>query len=295
MKMDDSASDSSDVRASGPSGESRDLTGPPEPTGPTASGPSGPSAAAESDAAGSGTFAGTADPGDIPDPADSDAARFRSLLREQRVWDTGDAGLPAFDPGLAPGSPLALFHRWFAEAAYAGQAEPHTMTLATVDADGRPDARTVMLHDADERGWHFATHSTSVKGSQLAGHPYAAVTFYWNAQARAVRLRGRVVPAYAAETSADLHARSTGALAAALAGRQSEVLESREELERAYAAAWQRAHRDPAAEATTWTGYVLVPDEAEFFQGEADRLHVRLQYLRGSTDADIWTKDLLWP
>ncbi|MCF3964660.1 pyridoxine/pyridoxamine 5'-phosphate oxidase [Streptomyces fuscigenes] len=221
--------------------------------------------------------------------------RFRALLREQRVWDTGDAGLPAFDTERAPDGPLALFHRWFAEAAEAGQPEPHTMTLATVDAGGLPDARIVMLHDADARGWHFATHSTSAKGSQLAAHPRAALTFYWHSQARAVRLRGRIVPAYAAETSADLHARSTGALAAALAARQSEVLESREELARAYEAAWQRARRDPEAEATSWTGYVLEPEEAEFFQGDAARQHVRLRYRRGTAGPDVWTRELLWP
>ncbi|MGQ4514376.1 pyridoxal 5'-phosphate synthase [Streptomyces sp. DW26H14] len=226
------------------------------------------------------------------------AARFRALLREARVWDTGDGGgtsFPAFDPTSTPESPLPLFHEWFADAAASGQAEPHAMTLATADADGRPDARTVMLHDADACGWHFATHSTSRKGRHLAANPYASLTFYWNARARAVRLRGPVVPAYASETSADLHARSTGALAAALAGRQSDVLDSRDTLERAYDAAWQRARRDPEAEATTWTGYVLTPDEVEFFQGDAHRQHVRLRYRRGTTDSDVWTKDLLWP
>ncbi|MEW2548945.1 pyridoxal 5'-phosphate synthase [Streptomyces sp. NPDC047002] len=223
------------------------------------------------------------------------AVRFRALLRQQRVWDTGESGLPAFDPAEAPGSPLPLFHRWFADAVAAGQPEPHTMALATADAEGRPDVRTVMLHEADDRGWHFATHSTSRKGRQLAAVPFAALTFYWHTQARAVRLRGPVVPADAEETRADLRARSTGALAAALAGRQSDVLDSRAALARAYEAAWRRAESEPTAQAPTWTGYVVAPDEAEFFQGDAARRHVRVRYRRTAPAADTWARDLLWP
>ncbi|NEC19580.1 pyridoxamine 5'-phosphate oxidase family protein, partial [Streptomyces parvus] len=90
---------------------------------------------------------------------------FRDLLHAQRVWDTE---LTAFDPETAPAAPLALFHAWFAEAVAAGQPEPHAMALATADAEGLPDVRTLLLHDADERGWHFASHATSAKGHQLA-------------------------------------------------------------------------------------------------------------------------------
>ncbi|MFJ2648992.1 pyridoxal 5'-phosphate synthase [Streptomyces sp. NPDC087420] len=214
---------------------------------------------------------------------------FRALLRAQRVWDTE---LPAFDPATAPGEPLPLFHRWFAEAVAAGQPEPHTMTLATADERGRPDVRTLMLHDADVRGWHFATHATSRKGRQLAGRPEAALGFYWAAQGRAVRLRGAVAVADATETRADLRARSTGALAAALVGRQSEVLGSLEELARVSEDAWERAGHDPAPEARSWTGYVLVPDEVEFFQGDTHRRHVRLRYRR---EGATWARELLWP
>ncbi|MEJ8657975.1 pyridoxal 5'-phosphate synthase [Streptomyces sp. MS1.AVA.4] len=214
---------------------------------------------------------------------------FHSLLRSLRVWDTE---LPAFDPADAPGDPLPLFHRWFVEAAAAGQPEPHTMTLATVDEDGRPDVRTLMLHDADERGWHFASHSTSAKGRQLAARPDAALGFYWPAQGRQIRVRGRVVPGTADEAYADLHARSTGALAAALVGRQSEPLVAYEELERASEAAWERAAAEPDATSGTWTVYVLEPSEVEFFQGEARRRHVRLRYLH---EGKGWARELLWP
>ena len=222
---------------------------------------------------------------------DQDSAQeaFRTLLHAQRVWDTE---LPAFDPSTAPEDPLSLFHRWFGEAVAAGQPEPHTMTLATADDESLPDVRTLMLHDADPRGWHFASHATSRKGRQLAGHPEAALNFYWATQGRAVRLRGRVVAAAPRESSADLHAHSTGALASALVGRQSEVLGSAEELARESGMAWERARLEPDAEAPSWTLYVLAPAEVEFFQGDARRRHVRLRYRR---EGEPWVKELLWP
>lgn len=93
---------------------------------------------------------------------------LQEILKSLRVWDTE---LPAFDPSAAPSAPLPLFVEWFAEAVAAGQTEPHTMSLATVDGDGLPDVRTVMLHGADEDGFHFASHAGSAKGRQLTAHP----------------------------------------------------------------------------------------------------------------------------
>ncbi|MGC5004508.1 pyridoxal 5'-phosphate synthase [Streptomyces sp. NBC_00353] len=223
-----------------------------------------------------------------PDPHSAQQA-FRDLLHAQRVWDVE---LPAFDPAAAPLTPLPLFHAWFAGAVAAGQAEPHTMTLATVDAEGHPDLRTLMLHDADDRGWHFATHATSAKGRQLAAHPHAALGFYWPAQGRQVRVRGPVTACTPAESRADLHVRSTGALASALVGRQSEVLGSYEELNRASDAAWERAQAEPEADVASWTRYVVEPREVEFFQGDARRRHIRLRYRR---DCGVWERELLWP
>ncbi|MEU4795297.1 pyridoxal 5'-phosphate synthase [Streptomyces sp. NPDC023327] len=219
------------------------------------------------------------------------AAAFQELLRGQRVWDVE---LPAFDPGTAPATPLPLFRAWFAEAVAAGQPEPHTMGLATVAEDGGPDVRTVMLHGADDHGWHFASHAGSAKGRQLAARPEAALHFYWASQGRQIRIRGKVTTAPHTESLADLHARSTGALAAALVGRQSEVLRTYEELEHASDAAWERARAEPDADAPTWTLYALAPLEAEFFQGDARRRHVRLRYRRARPD-EGWTRELLWP
>ncbi|MFJ9431750.1 pyridoxal 5'-phosphate synthase [Streptomyces sp. NPDC101490] len=217
---------------------------------------------------------------------------FHDALRSLRVWDTE---LPAFEPADAPPEPLPLFHDWFTAAVAAGQSEPHTLSLATAGADGRPDVRTVMLHDADARGWHFASHATSAKGRQLAARPEAALGFYWPVQGRQVRVRGRVVTGTSEEAYEDLHARTTGALAAALVGRQSEVLDSPETLAAASGAAWQRAETDPTAAVPTWTLYVVEPSEVEFFQGDARRRHLRLRYRRTPAPETPWTRELLWP
>ncbi|MGW0712525.1 pyridoxine/pyridoxamine 5'-phosphate oxidase [Streptomyces sp. NPDC002643] len=238
------------------------------------------------------TPAQSPEPSTPPSPSSSSPAEFVEALRASRVWDARVTTLPSFEPGGAPGEPLGLFTAWFTEVVAAGEVEPHTMSLATVDAEGRPDTRTVMLHDVDAHGWHFATHAGSRKGRQLAGRPYAALGFYWPVLGRQVRVRGRVVVEPAEVAHADLHARSTGALAAALVGHQSEVLSSYAELERASEAAWTRAEREPDAPVPSWTAYVVEPDEVEFFQGDARRRHVRLNYRR---EGEGWITELLWP
>ncbi|MER6413205.1 pyridoxine/pyridoxamine 5'-phosphate oxidase [Streptomyces humidus] len=223
-----------------------------------------------------------------------DPQELHELLRTLRVWDPEVTELPPFDPASAPADPLPLFTQWFARAVAAGEREPHTTTLATVGEDGLPDARIVMLHGADADGWSFASHATSRKGRQLAARPYAALTFYWPVLGRQVRVRGPVASAPSDEAQADLHARSTGALAAALTGRQSETLASPQELAHASEAAWEHARRNPAAKSPTWTLYRLRPDEVEFFQGDERRRHVRLAYRR-EPDGEGWSQRLLWP
>jgi pyridoxamine 5'-phosphate oxidase len=215
------------------------------------------------------------------------------LLRSLRVWDAGVTELPVFDPATAPSAPLPLFARWFAEAVAAGEREPHTMSLATSDEEGRPDARIVMLHGADATGWSFATHAGSRKGRQLTACPYAALVFYWPLLGRQVRVRGPVTAAPPEQARSDLHARSTGALAAALTGSQSEILDSLDELARASESAWAQAGRDPDTEVPSWTLYRLRPVEAEFFQGDPHRRHVRLR--SRPPDGDAWIRELLWP
>lgn len=229
---------------------------------------------------------------------------LHALLRSLRVWDPGVTTLPAFDPDTAPDEPLPLFTRWFAQAVAAGQHEPHTMSLATADADGRPDVRIVMLRGADADGWSFASHSDSRKGGHLADRPHAALCFYWPVLGRQVRVRGPVVLAPPEEAWADLRARPTASLAAALTGWQSAELGSLEELAQASEEAWAEARSDPDAIVPSWTLYRVRAEEVEFFQGDVDRRHVRVLYRRrdegveggqGPDGGGSWSRTLLWP
>ncbi|MFD4986583.1 pyridoxal 5'-phosphate synthase [Streptomyces sp. NPDC058374] len=220
------------------------------------------------------------------------AEALEALLRQQHPWQNNP---PAFDPTTAPAEPLPLFVTWFAETVEAGQPEPHTPSLATVDVENAPDVRTVTLRGADARGWRVATRADSRKGRHLAASPQAALGFYWPAQGRQIRIRGPVLPASPEESRADLHARSTGALAAALTGRQSDPLGSLDELADASREAWRTAEAEPETDVPQWTVYVVAATEVEFWQADTARRHVRLAYRRPSPSTATWTRQLLWP
>lgn len=128
---------------------------------------------------------------------------------------------PPFDAEAAPDDPRDLFSSWLREAIVSGIREPHAMVLSTTDENGAPDARVLILKNLDARGWHFATSGNGPKGSQIAANPYVALTFYWAALGRQVRLRGIAFPAGEPERAADFRARSPAARAAALASRSA--------------------------------------------------------------------------
>jgi pyridoxamine 5'-phosphate oxidase len=213
----------------------------------------------------------------------------RDFLRGLPVFDRP---LPAFDTESVPGEPSALFLSWLHEAIDAGVSEPHAMTLATVDAGGRPDARVLILKDVDADGWQFATAASSAKGTQLAASPHAALSFYWREQGRQVRVRGAVAAAGPSVSAADFLAKPDGSRIAGLVGRQSAVLEDPRKLALETEAASQRLAGDPFAVAEDHAVYVLTPAEAEFWQGDRQRQHVRLRYRRSVND---WITERLWP
>ena len=132
----------------------------------------------------------------------------RRLLRALPTL-SGDA--PVFDTSALPNNPVGLFLEWLDVARRAQVCEPHAMTLSTVDENGLPDSRVLVLKDVDERGWAFASTASSAKGEQLASNPQAALTFWWQPLVRSVRVRGRVIPASREECLADLRARSLAA------------------------------------------------------------------------------------
>ncbi|HEX5741180.1 MAG TPA: pyridoxal 5'-phosphate synthase [Pilimelia sp.] len=214
---------------------------------------------------------------------------IRDLLRGLPVL----AGpLPAFTPESAPPDPEPLFRSWLRGAVAAGVAEPHATTLSTVDDAGLPDARIVILKELDAHGWQFAGAAGSAKGRQLARRPLAAMTFHWRELGRQVRVRGPVLPRDADTAAADFRARPLGARIAGLAGRQSDVLADPAALDRAQAAGRRLLADDPGAVAPGHRVYALRAVEVEFWQGSADRRHVRLRYRRAG---DGWRRDRLWP
>lgn len=213
----------------------------------------------------------------------------RSLLRSLRVF-AGD--LPAFDPDDAAPTPEAMFVRWLRVAAEAGVREPHAVTVSTADGDGRVSARVVVLHDVVDGAWRFATDSRSRKALDVAANPRGALSFYWREQARQVRLEGTVRRVGAEASAADFLARSPASRAAGLATRPGERLGSVEEMGTAMAAAERRVEGEPGTVLPQWLLLELVPDEAEFWQGDARRAHTRVVYRRGG---DGWVRELVWP
>jgi pyridoxamine 5'-phosphate oxidase len=220
--------------------------------------------------------------------------RLRELLRSQQVFP---AGMPDFDPAVAPDDPVTLFLCWLEVAIRDGVRAPHAMTLATADDQGRPSSRVLICKDVDGAGrWYFASGAASGKGRDLAVNPRAALSFWWPQQGRQIRIRGAAGPADRQASAADFLARPPASRAEALIGRQSEPLGDLAELDQAFTEAQARVSADPGLVAPGWTLYALTADEAEFWQGEEDRRHVRLRYRRsGSASGSGWARELLWP
>lgn len=188
--------------------------------------------------------------------------------------------------------PHDAFLRWFDEALAHGVQAPHEATLSTVDTDGSPDARMLILKDLDPAGWWFTSMRTSTKGHQLAANSRAALTFWWRDLGRQVRVRGAVSTAPPETSAAHFRRRSPGARAAALVGRQSEPLADPAALHAAVGE--QRARLDAAPDLVSpdFVAYVLRADEVELWQFDPERLHERVRWRRSGAD---WTHTLLWP
>jgi pyridoxamine 5'-phosphate oxidase len=206
---------------------------------------------------------------------------------EHPTWLTGGDFTEADEP-------VRLFAAWFAEAKRAEPVNPEAMALATVDPDGLPNARMVLLKGFDERGFVFYTNVDSIKGHELAAAPKAALTFYWKALQRQVRARGDVEPVSKEEADAYFATRSRMAQIGAWASKQSSALESRLAFEKAIALNTAKFAVGTVPRPPYWSGYRIMPVEIEFWQERLYRLHDRVAFRRADLTAP-WIKTRLYP
>ena len=188
--------------------------------------------------------------------------------------------------------PFEQFQRWFDDAQRADLYLPDAMVLATVDADGAPNVRTVVLRGADENGLVFYTNYGSDKAPELDANPRAALHFHWATLERQVKVLGSVVRTQRTEAEAYWAKRPRSGQIGAWASPQSSSLSGRRELDAAAAEVESRFEGEPIPCPDDWGGYLLAPESFEFWQGRPSRLHDRLRYV---LEDDAWKLERIAP
>lgn len=206
-----------------------------------------------------------------------------------------EIGGPADEGGIVrTDDPLALFGAWMEEAAKSEPNEPNAMSLASVDAEGRPNVRMVLLKEADARGFVFYTNFESAKGRELIVRPYAALCFHWKTVRKQVRVRGPVAPVSEAEADAYFATRPKDSQIGAWASVQSRPMQGRFALEREVAKFAAKYALGKVPRPPYWSGFRLFPVEIEFWRDRPFRLHDRLVYHREAPDSP-WRTERLFP
>ncbi|WP_292082432.1 MULTISPECIES: pyridoxamine 5'-phosphate oxidase [unclassified Brevundimonas] len=188
--------------------------------------------------------------------------------------------------------PYGLFAEWLEAAKSSEPNDANAMTLATIDAEGMPDARIVLLKDVDGRGFTFFSNQESAKGEQLWAHPSAALVFHWKSLRRQVRVRGVVEQVSVAEADTYFASRARESRIGAWASDQSRPLASRAMLEARVAEKTASFDGQEVLRPDRWTGWRVVPQQIEFWRDRAFRLHDRLRFDR---EGEAWRRTRLWP
>ncbi len=188
-------------------------------------------------------------------------------------------------------SPIVQFEHWLDEAVRAEVNEPTAMNVATVNADGRPSSRMVLLKEVNSRGFVFFSNYRSRKGEALEANPFASLTFFWPELERQVRVEGSVEKLSAEASDQYFDSRPYTSRIGAWASEQSTVISSKTVLV-TRAAAVGLKHPLHVPRPPHWGGYIIIPDRVEFWQGRPSRLHDRIQY---RLENDKWVKERLAP
>jgi pyridoxamine 5'-phosphate oxidase len=190
--------------------------------------------------------------------------------------------------------PFQLFNQWLADAMESETLDPNAMTLATVDDQGQPKARTLLLKGfSKEKGWVFYTNYESDKGKELAENPQCSLLFWWENLERQVRIEGRVQKLPEKDSDAYYASRPRDSQIGAWVSEQSQIITSRDLLEERLAVLEEQyAGIDTLPRPPHWGGYQLLPTSVEFWQGQPSRLHDRLRF---RLENDLWIKERLAP
>jgi len=192
-------------------------------------------------------------------------------------------------------NPIELFQRWFEEAKGCGLKEPTSVALATVNSNGNPTVRIVLLKHADERGFVFYTNLASAKGGDLKIHPHAAMCFHWDPLRKQVRVTGPCQQVSDDEADAYFATRARISQIGAWASNQSQTLEGRWALEKRVAHYTAKFSIGDVPRPSFWSGFRIVPDSIEFWEDRKYRLHDRFIYERRPEGGGGWSKRQLFP
>ena len=203
-----------------------------------------------------------------------------------------DYGQATLNENDVADDPFVQFNAWFEEALKAEINEPNAMSVATVDAEGRPSSRIVLIKQYDPRGFTWYTNYESQKGRQLKANPHAALLFFWSELERQIRIEGKVERTSPQESDQYFHSRPLKSRLAAIASVQSAPIASRIALEQNFDQVAAHSGEQPPRP-DHWGGFRLVPERIEFWQGRRSRFHDRIVYTRQSDGS--WTRQRLQP